>query len=423
MFALVDCNNFYASCERVFAPALEGRPIVVLSNNDGCVIARSQEAKALGVAMGAPWFKVAARFRSRGVAVFSSHYALYGDLSRRVMQVLAGFGPEMEVYSIDECFLSLEGMRGDRLALGREMVRRVKQWTGIPVSVGMAPTKTLAKVANRLAKKGAAGAVPVLDWAQWPAPEAALAALPVEEVWGVGTRWGARLRAMGIVHARALAAADPARLRAVFGVVLERTARELSGVSCLPMEMAPPPRRQILVSRSFGRRLTRREDVEAAVTAFAARAGEKLRARRLRAGALSVFVHTSPFDGSGPAYANGATLALEPATGDSGRLVRGALRGLERIFRPGFAYQRAGVLLADLAPAHAAQGLLFAEAPGDSARTDRLMKCLDALNRSPMHRRLRYGSEMQSDAWRMRQHHRSAASPASWRDLPRVCAR
>lgn len=422
MFALVDCNNFYASCERVFQPALMGRPLVVLSNNDGCVIARSNEAKALGVAMGTPWFKVSRRFQALGVQVFSSNYALYGDLSRRVMQVLARFSPGLEVYSIDECFLDLGGWRGDRTALGAEIVHTVQQWTGLPVSVGIAPTKTLAKVANRMAKAGRGAGGAVLDWTQWPVQRETLAALPVEDVWGISTRWGVRLRQMGIATALALAEANLVRLRGVFSVVLERTARELAGQSCLPLELAPPPRRQIMVSRSFGQRLTRREELEAAVTAFAMRAGEKLRRQRLRTCVVSVFLHTSPFDLATSHYANGATLVLEQPTRDSSRLVRCALQGLGRIFRPGLAYQRAGVLLPDLAPEQIKQGVLFSTDPGDSARTDRLMDCLDALNRSPARRAVCYASELQGDVWRMRQRHKSAASPSNWNELPVVCA-
>lgn len=423
MVALVDCNNFYASCERVFQPALMGRPIVVLSNNDGCVIARSNEAKALGVAMGAPWFKVSRRFQALGVQVFSSNYALYGDLSRRVMQVLARFSPRLEVYSIDECFLDLSSWRGDRTALGAEIVHTVQQWTGLPVSVGLAPTKTLAKVANRMAKAGHGAGGAVLDWTQWPTPRETLAALPVEDVWGVSTRWGARLRQMNIASALALAEANPTRLRKVFSVVLERTARELAGQSCLPLELAPPPQRQIMVSRSFGQRLTQREELEAALTAFAMRAGEKLRRQRLRTRVVSVFVHTSPFDRAASHYANAATLVLEHPTRDSGRLVRSALQGLGRIFRPGLAYQRAGVLLPDLAPEQVEQGVLFSSAPGDNARSDRLMDCLDALNRSPARRAVGYASELQGHAWRMRQRHKSPASLSNWHDLPIVHAR
>ena len=213
MFALVDCNNFYASCERVFRPALEGRPVVVLSNNDGCVVARSAEAKALGIPMAKPWFKLEAALRGQGVVACSSNYALYGDLSARVMQTLARFCPRLETYSIDECFLDLSGTRGDLTALGLDMARTVKQWTGIPVSVGIGPTKTLAKAANRLAKKGQGPAGPVLEWARLPDPRGTLAGLAPEDVWGISARWGERLRRMGLASALALAEADPRLLR------------------------------------------------------------------------------------------------------------------------------------------------------------------------------------------------------------------
>ena len=422
MFALVDCNNFYASCERVFRPALEGRPIVVLSNNDGCVVARSAEAKALGIPMAKPWFKLEADLRGQDVTVFSSNYALYGDFSRRVMQVLAGFCPRLEVYSIDECFLDLSGAPGDLTALGLEIARTVRQWTGIPVSVGIGPTKTLAKVANRLAKKGQGPAGPVLEWTRLPDPRGTLAGLAPEDVWGISARWGERLRRLGLASALALAEADPRLLRKAFGVVMERIGRELAGVSCLPLELVPPPRKQILVSRSFGERLSKLEDLQGAVAAFAARAGEKLRRQRLRTRAVTVFVQTSPFTDAEPFYANGATLVLDRPTRDTGRLVRVADQALTRIYRPGLAYQKAGVLLPDLSPEGVEQGLLFAEPPADDARSDRLMDRLDALNRRPAHRAVRYASELLSDRWHMRQRLKSPAYTTDWRALPVVRA-
>lgn len=422
MFALVDCNNFYASCERVFRPALEGRPVVVLSNNDGCIVARSAEAKALGIPMAKPWFKLEAALRGQGVAVCSSNYALYGDLSARVMQTLARFCPRLETYSIDECFLDLSGTRGDLTALGLDMARTVKQWTGIPVSVGIGPTKTLAKVANRLAKKGQGPAGPVLEWARLPDPRGTLAGLAPEDVWGISARWGESLRRLGLASALALAEADPRLLRKAFGVVMERIGRELAGVSCLPLELVPPPRKQILVSRSFGERLAQLDDLRGAVAAFAARAGEKLRRQRLRTSAVTVFLQTSPFTDAEPFYANGVTLVLDRPTRDTGRLVRVADQALTRIYRPGLAYQKAGVLLPDLSPEGVEQGLLFAEQPGDDARTDRLMDRLDALNRRPAHRAVRYASELLSDKWHMRQRRKSPAYTTDWHGLPVVWA-
>ena len=420
MFALVDCNNFYASCERVFQPKLEGKPIVVLSNNDGCIIARSNEAKTLGIEMGAAYFKIEKDLPRMGVAVFSSNYALYGDLSRRVMQVLAMFAPAMEVYSIDECFLDLTGMNRDRTAYGLEIAKTVKKWTGIPVSVGIAPTKTLAKIANRMAKKGKSAAGPALEWSKREAPREVLAALPVEDVWGISGRWGSKLRARGISNALALAEADPGRIRKLFGVVMERTCRELGGVSCLPLELVPPARQQIMVSRSFGEKLYNRDDLFAAVTAFATRAGEKLRAKGLRTRAVNVFIHTSPFDTQGQHYANSATAGLDRPTRDSGILVSCAVQGLERIYREGFAYQRAGVMLLDLVAEGAEQGLLFAETPGDTERTNRLMDAMDKINRTQGRGTVRYAGEGLGEKWRMRQKLRSVASTTEWGEWPSV---
>jgi DNA polymerase V len=422
VFALVDCNNFYASCERVFQPALEGRPIVVLSNNDGCVVARSAEAKALGIPMGKPWFKVAPAVRGAGVVVFSSNYALYGEFSRRVMQTLTQFSPRLEVYSIDECFLDVGGHRGDLTALGQAIARTVRRWTGIPVSVGIAPTKTLAKVANRLAKKGQAGQGPVCHWGEVAAPREALAALAVEDIWGIAARWGGRLRQAGVATALALAEADPSWLRRLGGVVLERIGRELAGCSCLPLELVPPAKKQIMVSRSFGERLSSLTDLQGAVAAFAARAGVKLRRERLRAQAVTVFVQTSPFADAEPWYANGVTLILERPTQDSGRLVQCAQEGLTRIFRPGLRYQKAGVLLMDLTPAGAEQGLLFASQTPDSPATMRLMTCVDTLNREPARRVVCHARELVSTRWQMRQQRKSVNRPTDWAHLPVVHA-
>ena len=422
MFALVDCNNFYASCERLFAPRLEGQPVIVLSNNDGCVIARSNEAKALGIPMGAPYFKIEKFAREQGVFVFSSNYSLYGDLSRRVMQVLSGFAPSIEVYSIDECFLDFSGMSQDLTTYSLEIARTVRQWTGIPVSIGIAQTKTLAKIANRLAKKGKSSTGPVLEWSRLSSPEDMLASVPVEDVWGISSRWGERLRKLGIEHAQALRGADPKMLRQQFGVVMERIGWELRGLSCIPLEAVPPPRKQILTSRSFGEKLIGLDDLRAAVSTFAARAGEKLRAQGLCAQALCVFIHTSPFDTTQSQYSNAITIAFERPSQDSGYLIRSAIRGLERIFRPEFAYQKAGVLLPDLVPAGIEQGSLFTTEPDDTGRSDRMMAVLDRINRVHGRQALHYAGEALSERWRMRQRLKSPAYTTRWKELPTVRA-
>jgi DNA polymerase V len=422
VFALADCNNFYASCERLFAPRLEGRPIVVLSNNDGCVIARSNEAKALGIVMGAPYFKIEKLFKSHGVFVFSSNYGLYGDLSRRVMQVLGSFAPRFEVYSIDECFLDLSGLPVDLTDYTLGMVSTVRQWTGIPVSIGIAPTKTLAKIANRMAKKGKSSTGPVLDWSRLPSPDEALAILPVEDIWGIASRTGARLRALGIDNALTLRETDPRFLRGQFGVVMERIVFELRGVSCLPLEEVPAPRKQIVTSRSFGTRVRKLDDLRAAVAGFAARAGEKARTQGLRAQALNVFIHTSPFDTTNPFYSNGLTLPFRSPTSDSGLLIRAALFGLARIFRRGHDYQKAGVMLLDLVPACYEQINLFDPVRSDPLRSDRLMAAVDCVNRTYGRQTIRFGSETLSDSWRMRAQRKSPAYTGSWEELPVVRA-
>jgi DNA polymerase V len=422
MFALVDCNNFYASCERLFAPHLEGRPVVVLSNNDGCVIARSNEAKALGIPMGAPYFRQAAQLRQAGVAVFSYNYALYGDLSRRVMQVLAGFAPRLEVYSIDECFLDLTGV-ADPTALGLEIAHTVRQWTGIPVAVGIAPTKTLAKLANRLAKQGVNPLGPVLDWARLADPEAVLAGVPVEAVWGIAAGLGARLRQRGIADAQALCAADPRQVRRPLGVVVERVVWELRGRSCLALACVAPPRQQVMVSRSFGAAVTDLDGLRAAVTAFASRAGEKLRAQGLCAQALTVFIQTSPFETTRPFYTNALTVAFAVPTQDTGVLIRSATRGAGRLFRLGDHYRKAGVLLPGVIPVERAAADLFAAAPQDDARTRARMAMLDAVNRRYGRGTLCFAGQWAGAHWQRRAERRSGGSTTRWGALPVVRAR
>ena len=417
MFALVDCNNFYASCERLFRPDLAGRPIIVLSNNDGCVVARSNEAKALGVAMEAPFFQLAPPLR-RQLVVFSSNYALYGDLSRRVMQVLAGFAPRIEVYSIDECFLDLSGV-AEPVALGQAMARTVRQWTGIPVSVGIAPTKTLAKLANRLAKTGQSPDGPVLDWARLPDPAATLAGIPVEDVWGIADRWGQRLRALGLADALAVREADPRWLRQQGGVVLERLGWELRGRPCLPLEVIAPPRQQLRVSRTFGAAVTAWPELRAALTRFASRAGEKLRAQSLAAPALTVFIQTD--DSARPFYTNAVTLPFVAPTQDSAALIAQALAGAARLCRRGDAYRRAGVLLPDLVPVGQAPADLFA-APDAEDRATRRMAALDAINRRFGRETLCFAGELVGTGWPRRAGRVSPISTTRWGALPTVRA-
>jgi DNA polymerase V len=412
MFAIADCNNFYASCERVFQPQLESKPIIVLSNNDGCVIARSNEAKLLGVAMGAPYFKIQHYAKQEGITVLSSNYCLYGDMSQRVMQVLSGYAPRVEIYSIDEAFLDLSGMPGDLTAYCQGICNTVKQWTGIPISIGIAPTKTLAKLANRLVKKGLSAHGAVLDWRTLASPDEILATIALDDIWGISKRWAEKLQALGIKNALALKQSEPKRMRQHFGVIMERIVYELRGNSCIPLEAMPPAKKQIMTSRSFGEKLTLFADLRAAVTHFATRAAEKCRRQRLATQALTVFIQTSPFDTHHPQYANSATTVFEFPTSDSAQFIHAAHRGLDRIFKQGYSYQSAGILL----PAGVAQLSLF-DFGKSSNRSDELMATLDNINRLHGQRSIHYASEIISNHWHMRQHFKSPSYTTNWQEL------
>jgi DNA polymerase V len=412
--ALVDCNNFYASCERVFQPALRGKPVVVLSNNDGCVIARSNEAKALGIEMGAPWHLNRDKFSDAGVFVKSSNYTLYGDMSARVMKTLLSFSPVLEIYSIDEAFLGLEGF-GDRLEdHARTLRATVLQWTGIPVSVGIAPTKTLAKVANRLAKKDpASGGVRVLMAVA--DQERALTQLELTDLWGVARRLSERLRAQGLTTPLALRNADPKLIRQTFGVVGERIVCELRGESCIDIEEVAPNRKSLIASRSFGRPIETLAEMQEAVAVYASRAAEKMRRQNLVTANLIVFVETNPFRKQDRQYRASQSTQLPIATADTGRLVAAALGALVAIWREGYRYKKAGVMLLDLSPANAIQGSLFA-AP-DTVESQARMRALDVINRRYGRGTLIIGAAGVKSAWRLRRDHVSKNYTTSWSEL------
>lgn len=414
LVALVDCNNFYASCERVFQPRLRGAPVVVLSNNDGCVIARSNEAKALGIVMGEPWHLVRERQPTAGIVVRSSNYALYGDMSARVMQVLARFTPAFEPYSIDEAFLGLDGFCGREDAHMRVARETVVQETGIPVSVGVAPTKTLAKLANRFAKKDpAAGGVLVLADARAALPYLTQASLT--DLWGISHRMAARLTALGLPSPAALAGADARHVRERLGVVMERLVLELQGVSCVALEDAPADRKSILCSRSFGRMVTERREMEEAVATYVARAAEKLRRQNLAASQLHLFLHTNRFRPADPQYAASHTLTLPVATADTSRLTRATVWVLDRLWRPGFAYKKAGVMLLELGPADRVQESLFTAADSPASRA--LMAVMDRINRDHGRGTIALASAGRTQAWALRNEHRSPRFTTRWDEL------
>ncbi len=427
LFALVDCNNFYASCEKLFDPRLAGVPVVVLSNNDGCVVARSAEAKALGIAMGAPWFKIRAEAERAGVHALSSNYALYADLSNRVVEILRRFSPNVEVYSIDESFLDFSGfdLLTDPERFGAEVRSRVAEWLGLAVCVGFGPTKTLAKLANFCAKKGLAGAEGVCVIREPLSPEAddLLERIPVDEVWGVGRKLAPRLAEMGIGTVRALRDADPALIRSRFSVVLERTARELSGTSCLALEEVLPDKRQIAVTRSFGSRVHEIGALTDAVAHHASRAAEKLRAQGSVAALMTVFARTSPFSERDPWYSGSIAVPFAEHTADERRIVGLAARSVRRIYRPGFAYAKAGIILSEIVPAALAPRDLFSD---DAAleKSESLMRTMDAIN-------ARFGRGALRSAvlrpargpWVMSRGSLSPAYTTNWEELPVALAR
>ncbi len=418
-FALVDGNNFYVSCERVFDPKLVGRPVVVLSNNDGCVVSRSDEAKALGVKMGTPWFQLRALAEQHGVVALSSNYALYADMSSRMMAVLAGFSPAQEVYSIDECFLAMEGFTAEeRIRQGRALRQRVWQWLGLPVCVGIGATKTLAKLANHCAKKKLAGRDGVCDFAALPPAElsALFSGIPAGEVWGVGQRLAGQLSALGITSVEALRCADAALLRRRFSVVLERIQRELNGIPCLTLEEVAPNKQQIISSRSFGRYVTELALLREAVAHHVAVAAERLRRQGSCAGRIEVYIRTNPHKDA-PQYHGALAVPLPTPSDDTLRLTRAALWLLERIYRPGYFYQKAGVALLDLIPATAQPQDLFA-VPRNNAR---LMQVMDRINAIWGRGTLRSAATGCADAaWQMKREWLSPAYTTCWEHLPRA---
>ena len=386
MFALVDGNNFYVSCERAFRPALKNRPVVVLSNNDGCAIARSNEAKALGIRMGQPWFECRQLAEDHGVVALSANFVLYGDMSDRMMSVAAELGPGQEIYSIDESFINMAGVPGNLTAKAQQMREKVLQWTGIPTGIGIGPTKTFAKLANHVAKSAdrKPGSYPtelarVCNLATLPASDldAVLQATAVGEVWGVGRRIAAQLNEGGVTTVLDLVRLDPATVRRRWSVVLERTVRELQGQQCISLEDQPASKKEIAFTRSFGAAVTELADLVAAVTRFASGAAVKLRAQGSKAGQLQVFAHTSAFR-PGPAYSRSVVMPLRRPTSDTVALVNAAVTGIRAIYRPGFNFAKAGVMLLDLQDGDIEQREL--ELEPESVAHGQLMSALDKLN-------------------------------------------
>ena len=403
IFALVDCNNFYASCERVFNPALDTRPVAILSNNDGCIIARSQEVKDLGIPMGAPWHKYKDLCAKHKVAVFSSNYALYGNLSTRVMQTLETFTPTLEVYSIDEAFLGLDGFEHlDLTDYGKQMRQRVRQWTGIPVGVGIGTTKTLAKVANFVAKKRTTTGV--FNLCDHRTQAEVFPTIPVDEIWGIGRRWAVKLQALGIKTAADLRDTPPALIRKHLNVVGERIVYELRGIACLELE-AVEPKKNIMSSRSFGRLVTERDVMLEAIANYAARAAEKLRRQESRCGGLYVFLQTNRYRPQSPQYKNSCTWSFISPTSDSREIISAARQSINALFRQGFEYHKCGVMLVDIVSDQFWQGDLW-EAPSHE-HSDTLMQLVDKVNARMGRGTIRFAAQGIRTDWQMCQQRRS----------------
>ena len=419
ILALVDCNNFYASCETLFQPKLQGRPVVVLSNNDGCVVARSAEAKALGIPMGEPWHKLKALARLHGIVPLSSNYSLYGDMSARVMRHLSTYSPVQDVYSIDECFLDLTGVQPSPLECARTIRAEVKRQIGVPVCVGLGPTKTLAKLANHVAKKRPQYDG-VFSWHGLPGAEVAalMTSFQVSEVWGVGSRLTTRLNAIGIRTVRDLQQAHPGTIRRQFSVSLERTVRELSGELCFGLMAQPTERQQIFSSRSFGQLISELPPLEESVAAYATRAAEKLRTQQLLTSEVGVMLRTNPFRTDLPQYQRSVSVAIDP-TDDTRLIAQAAIKLLRVIYRPGFAYQKTGILLTDLMSIQNRQPDLFEDVAG-LARSQSLMTAVDRINQLMGRGTIKLLAEGTEQSWTMKAEKRSPRYTTRLDELPVV---
>jgi DNA polymerase V len=428
MFALVDGNNFYVSCERVFRPSLNGRPVIVLSSNDGCAIARSNEAKTLGIKMGAPWFGIRHLEERDGLVALSANFALYGDMSDRMMSIAAGLGPVQEIYSIDESFIGLDGVRGDLTRRSHAVRDRINQWTGIPCGVGIGATKTLAKLANHIAKTAERkpGSYPdnlaiVCNLMNLPGSDvdAILAATDVGEVWGVGRRIGQQLRDAGVTTVLDLARLSPSMVRDRWSVLLERTVRELQGEACIRLDDAPSPKKQIACTRSFGQPISEITPLIEAMSEFTSRAAAKLRRQSSLAGQILVFAHTSPFR-RGPQFSKSIVIPMRRPTADTRYLVQAAVMGVTQIYKPGFQLSKAGVMLLDLMPDNFTQGELDFDTPETRDR-GKLMAAMDAINdrfgRGAIHVGRAVGVGVSRD-WSMRQERLTPQYTTRLSDLP-----
>jgi DNA polymerase V len=418
IFALVDCNNFYVSCERVFDPKLENKPVIVLSNNDGCVIARSEEAKNVGIKMGVPAFDIKCIIEKHQVHVFSSNFSLYGDISSRVTGMLSQFTPDIEIYSIDEAFLNLSSTNPTKSLEKTALLIKetIKQGTGIPVSVGIGPTKTLAKIANYLAKKSKKDNG-IFNFCDRNDIDSILCKVPVGEVWGIGNSYCELLNNQNIKTALDLKNTDEKWIKKHLTIMGARTINELNGISCLSLERNNPDKKGILTSRSFGKPLTELVDIEQAISTFAARAGEKLRKQKSCASLLTVFIMTNIYD-KGPRYVNSTSIQLPEATSNSNILIKYAILAINSIFKSGYKYKKTGIFLNQIIPENEVQLSIWNELNNDKYKD--VMKVIDKINSGIGHGSIKFGTQGTGRKWKMRQEKLSPSFTTRWDDILKI---
>lgn len=415
IFALVDCNNFFVSCERVFAPHLENKAVVVLSNNDGCAIARSNEAKALNIPMGAPFYQFKELCEKNELEVLSSNFQLYTNMSWRVMESLKMLCPFVEVYSVDEAFLGLKDLDiNSSTEFGYEIKQKLRKWTGIPVSVGIAPTKTLAKIANHLAKKGE-GVYQLYDN---PNIDQILQQFQIEDIWGIGKRIAPSLRLLGIGNAKQLRDSDPQFIRKNFSIIVEKIVYELRGISCLDLTTLHKEKKSITFSRSFGKTVSSLEDLEEALSNYVSNACIKLRKQNSRAQGICVFLSTNPYSKRDLQYKNSLVYTFPSASSDTVELIHYAKKSLHQLYKPGYLYNKLGVILLDLQSAKIEQIQLFCKT--DYNHSDKLMKTLDSINKNMGKDIIFLASQGTERKWQMQSHKRSPQYTTNWEELLRV---
>lgn len=413
VFALVDCNNFYSSCEKIFYPSLEGKPIVVLSNNDGCVIARSEEAKAAGIKMGIPVFEISEIIKNHNVHVFSTNYALYGDISQRVMNTLLELVPEIEIYSIDEAFLDLTGIPVEELEpLGDKIKETVMKWTGIPVSIGIAPTKTLAKLANQLAKsdKQYKGVLNLIN----SDVDTLLKSFSVDKIWGVGEKYAEFFNRSNILSAYDLMQADENRIKEHLGVMGQRLALELRGVVCYPLNKNPESKKEICTSRSFGHPISSYEELEQAATTYVSKVAQKLRKQKTLAGSILIFLMTNKY-ASGPQYVNYTIVKFPVPTNKTSELIHYSVIALKKLYRSGYKFKKTGAIVSELIPDTGKQTALWSET--ENVKNVKLLEVIDNINKKAGLEKVKFAIQGTDETWKMRQDNLSPQYTTRWSDI------